>query len=266
MRSEAFKLTSVTVVISAVGFLLRWLQDLRIANEETGLPVNAPISWLVALLILATAAVLVGFIFHLRQFDAFPEPERALEAHFPLFGIIALIPPVLLAAAGAIELISPAEETMWPGLHRICGGGAIMGAFGAGVMAVNGAKAEGGSAARKGAVMYMLFAGLWLITGYRDAATDPQVWRFLVDILAQCVVLLAGYYYAGYFFHSAHPWWAVFTGCMGILLCIMSAIDDNGLGMSLMYAATALQMLLWVFNITENLKTKPLTATPAGKE
>ncbi len=265
MRSEAFKLTSVTVVISAVGFLLRWLQDMRIANEETGLAANAPISWLVALVILATAVVLAGYVlFYLRQFDAPTEPEKALAAQSPFFGIISLIPAVLLAAAGAMVLIDPGEDLMWPGLHRLCGGAAILGAFGAAVIAVNGPKEDRTAQARKGTLAYMLFAVIWLITGYRDAATDPQVWRFVVEIFAQCAVLLAVYYYAGYFFHSAHPWGALFTCCMAVLLCIMSAIDDNGIGMTLMYAAAAAQMLLWTFNITENLKTKPLT--PVGQE
>ncbi len=258
MRTEAFKLTSFTVVISAVGFLLRWLQDMRIADQETGLAANAPISWLVCLLMLATAGILAGYMVYLRRFDASAEPDKALAAGSPFFGIITVIPPLLLAVAGAMLLIDPGEDAMWPGLHRLCGGAAILGAFGAGLIAVNGPKADGAGRARKGALAYMLFAVIWLITGYRDAATDPQVWRFVVEIFAQCVVLLAAYYFSGYFFRSAHPWWTLFTCCMGTELCIMSAIDDNGIGMSMMYAATALQLLLWAFSITENLKTKPL--------
>lgn len=265
MRSEAFKLTSVVAVISAVGFLFRWLQDMRIADEETGLAPNALISWLVILIIAATALLLAGYLlFYLRQFDAPTEPEKALAAQSPFFGIISLIPSVLLALAGAMVLISPGEDVMWPGLHRLCGGAAMAGAFGSAVIAVNAPKEDGAANARKGALAYMLFALIWLITGYRDAATDPQIWRFVVEIFAQCAVLLAGYYFSGYFFHSAHPWGALFTCSMAVLLCVMSAIDDNGIGMSLMYASVAVQMLLWVFSITENLKTKPLT--PAGPE
>lgn len=266
MRSEAFKLTSFTAVISALGFLFRWLQDMRIADEE-GLPVNAPISWLVLGIMALTAVVLAGYIYYLRRFDPPTQAHTALVGTMALSGMISMIPPVLLALAGAVQIIHPGDDLLWPTMHRIGGGMMILGAFGAGVIAMNVSKPERVSACRKGAVLMILFGGFWIVSGYRDAATDPQVWRFVTEILAQSAMLLAVYYVAGYFFNSPHPWCALYTCNLGAFLCVMCAIDDNGLGQSMAFAAIALQLLLWSFTITENLKTKPLRpVTPEDKE
>ena len=56
MQSEAYKLTGFTAVVSAAGFLLRWLQDMQILDTETGLAEpGRPMSYIVAGLILLMA-------------------------------------------------------------------------------------------------------------------------------------------------------------------------------------------------------------------
>ena len=259
MQSEAYKLSGFTIVISALGFLLRWLQDMRIQNELTGLAVRAPISFCVAGIILAAAALLAVLVRGLSRFDAPTQPEQALAGHTALYGVIGMLPALVLAASGLYRTLFPGD-VLWPVMHRVCGVATLLGAFGAGHLALNIAKPDQDPARRRGSVLMMLFAVVWLVTGYRDAATDPITWRFVVGILAECAVLLAVYYVAGYFFHSAHPWWALFFCDFAAFLCIMSAIDPNGLAQSLAFAAMAMQLLIWSFAITENLRTKPLAA------
>ena len=263
MQSEAYKLSGFTIVISAVGFLLRWLQDMRILNAETGLPENAPISFWVAGIILLAAAGLAVFVLRLKQFDAPAEPEKALAGRTPVYGAIGLLPAAVLALSGIYRIILPGD-VLWPTMHRLCGAMTVVGAFGAGHLAMNIAKPEQDAARRRGVMILMVFSVFWLVTGYRDAATDPIVWRFVVDIVAQCTVLLALYYLSGYFFHAAHPWWTLFFCHFSAFLCIMSAIDQNGLAQSMAFGAMAAQMLIWGFVVTENLKTKPLV--PEGEE
>ena len=272
MRSEAYKLSGFTVVISAVGFLVRWLQDMRIAGEE-GLAVNAPISWVV-LAVMALAALSLGaLVQRLRRYDAPTAPKDALWGRTPFYGAITMIPAVLLAMGGLLFAVEPGDDAIWPMMHRICGGMMVLGAFGAAVVAVNIAKEGRESTCRKGFWMMLAFAVFWLITGYRDAASDPVMWRFAVGILAQCASVLAIYYAAGYFFGSPHPKWTVFMCNFAAFLCIMSAIDGSSLtkeldvsklAQSVAYGALAVQFLIWAFVATENLKTKPLT--PAGQE
>ncbi len=257
MRSEAYKLSGFTIIISALGFLLRWLQDMRILDEENGLADHAPISFLVAGVIALTALILALLVLRLRQFVPPMTPQAAYEGHTPLYGVVSLAPAILLAAAGLLRLVHPGD-VLWTTTHRICGAFTVLGGLGAGVVAMNAVKEDGAAACRKGAGMMLLFVGAWLVTGYRDAAGDPVVWRFVVGILARCMALLAVYHAAGWFFNSPHPFWTIFSCNFGAFLCVMSAIDQSSMAESVTYAAAAMQFLIWAFVAVENLKTKPL--------
>ena len=257
MRSEAYKLSGFAIIISALGFLLRWLQDMRIMDEETGLAPWALISWLVAGIIAVTAAAMGFLVLRLRQFDAPSSGDKALEGHTPFYGPISFLPAVVLAAAGLLRAIHPGD-VLWASTHRICGVFTLLGAFGAGLVAMNGPKEDGAPNCRRGAVLMMLFTGFWLVTGYRDAAGDPVVWRFVVGILARCVALLAVYHISGWFFNSPHPYWTIFSCHFGAFLCVMSAIDEGVMADSVTYAGMAMQLFIWGFVAVENLHTKPL--------
>ena len=263
MQSEAYKLSGFTIVISALGFLLRWLQDMRIQNPETGLPAHAAISFWVAGCAVVTAILLAVLILRLKQFDAPVAAEQALAGHTMVYTAISLLPAAVLALSGIYRALRPGD-VLWPTMHRVCGIATLLGAFGAGTLALNIAKPGEDGVRRRGAVLMMVFAVVWLVTGYRDAATDPITWRFVVGLLAESAALLAIYYISGYFFNSAHPWMTLFFCEFGAFLCIMSAIDDNGAAQSAAFAAMAVQLLIWAFVVTENLRTKPLT--PEGPE
>ncbi len=273
MRSEAYKLSGFTLVAGALGFLLRWLQDMRIVGEA-GLAVNAPISCLVSAIMVAAAVLLALYVMHLRQFDAPLQARDAFAGHTPLYGAIALLPAVVLALGGLLQIVKPGDSVLWPTMHRICGGAMVLGAFGGAVVAMNAGREDKARLCRIGVWMIMIFVVFWLITGYRDAASDPVVWRFVVGILTRCVILLAVYYAAGFFFAAPHPWRAIYMCDLAAFMCLMTAIDGStlsgeeidlgSLAQSAAYLAMAMQFLIWGFVFTENLKTKPLT--PVGKE
>lgn len=273
MRSEAYKLSGFTLVAGAVGFLLRWLQDLRIVGED-GLADNAPISWLVAGVIVLAAAAVKVYMLHLRQYDAPDQAKEALAGHTPFYGAISLLPAVLLAMGGLLQVVKPGDTVLWPTMHRICGGMMVLGAFGAAILAMNMTKEGQERLCRTGVWLMLAFTVYWLITGYRDAASDPVVWRFVVGILTRCAMLLGIYYVAGFFFNAPHPRQAVLACNFAAFLCIMTAVDGStlsgehvdlgSLAQSVAYVAMAMQFLIWAFVITENFKTKPLT--PAGQE
>ena len=79
MQSEAYKLTGFTAVVSAAGFLLRWLQGMQILDPETGLAQpGKPISYIVAGLILLMALGYGALAVGLKKYNAPTEPEKAL--------------------------------------------------------------------------------------------------------------------------------------------------------------------------------------------
>ena len=275
MRSEAYKLSGFTLVIGALGFLLRWLQDMRIAGEA-GLADHAPISYLVLLLMAVTAVLLWLLCLRLKQFDEPQRPADAFGGHTPFYGAIALLPAVVLALGGVVMAMKPGDNVLWPTMHRICGGTMVLGAFGLGVLAVNAGKEGKEGACRAAACLVGLFALFWLITGYRDAASDPVVWRFVVGILARCAILLGVHHAVGFFFDSPHARRAIYMCNFAAFLCVMSAIDGSTLAgedmdlsylaQSAAYIAMAMQFLIWGFVFTENLKTKPLTPVDREKK
>lgn len=265
MQSEAYKISGFTLIISAAGFMLRWLQNNQIMDEETGLADPAAISWVVAFLIVAVGVVLAGLIFRLRRFDAPDDPGDALVGRTAFFGAISMIPAVLLIVAGMVQMVQT-EDILWPVFHRLCGFAAVVGGVGSALSVTNTGKPDKGPLCRAGSVMMILFVGFWLITGYRDAATDPVTWRFVIEILADCVMLLGVHYVSGYYFGVPHPMWALFFCHYGAFLCTMCSIDEHSLGQSLMYVAMALLFIIQGFTVTENLKEKSAAPVRSGEE
>lgn len=254
MQKEAYRLTGFTAVISALGFLLRWLQNMNIIEKDTGLAVTgAAISGLVTGLIVVVALVLVGFTVYLRRYDVSTVAEEALAGHTFLFNVFGILVVVLLAASGGMQLIQAGSMT-WPVAHRLCGLGTLIGALGHLLLVTGVAQAEKAGVRRVASTMVVLYGALWLITVYKDAAADPVIWRFAIEILAVCSALIAFYYLAGYQFGDPKPMVTIFFCYFGAFLCVMSAIDNHTLAESISYAATALMLFYWGFVLTENLQ------------
>ena len=254
MQSEAYRLTGFTVVVSAAGFLLRWLQDMQILDAETGLarsgrPISYIVAGLIILLALGYGAVAIG----LKKYSAPTEPEKALTGKTFLHTALSVVPSILIGVCGVILLIRA-----WPSgqavVWKLCGVSAIAAAFG-GVMVARGvSRPENAGARRVGITLMILFGCLWLIAEYKTAAADPVLWRFSVEILAICSALLAFYHVAGYFFGEPSPRLTVFFCYIGAFLCVMSAVDEHTMAESVCYGAVAVQLLVWGYALILNIR------------
>ena len=257
MQSEAYKLTGFTAVAGALGFLLRWLQDMQILDPETGLAApGKPISFIVAAMIVLMAAALGAAVFSFRRCVTPTEPEKALAGKSFLFTAISVVPALFLAVAGFLILFTawPQSEAL---IRRLSGVGAFAAALGTLLLTVDRDRPEKAGVRRIGMVLLILFGGLWLIAEYKTAATDPVLWRYAVEILAVCAALLAYYYIAGYHFGVPSPLLSVFCCFLGAFLCIMSAVDEHTLGESVCYGAAAVQLLAWGYALVSNLRREP---------
>lgn len=261
MRSMAYKLTGGVAVASALGFLLRWLQDMRIIDTETGLAARGrPISFIVAGAIVLAAAALLYIALRLRKLDAPLTPEAALGGRTFVYTVIGVVPAALLAIAGAIELVQVATG-VWTGADRtirlLCGVTGLLAALGVFLVVSGASKPEKAGARRFGAVTVMLYGALWIIAIYKSASYDPVVWRFAVEVVAACTALLAFFYVAGYFFGEPKPRVSVFLCYFGAFMCVMSIIDEHSAADSLSYAAVALLLFFWGHAIVSNLEPAP---------
>ena len=260
MQSEAYKLTGLSAVAGALGFLLRWLQNMQILEADTGLArAGRPISWVVALYIAAVAGVLLAVTHVLRRCGAPETAPEALRRPSPLHTALWALPGVVIGVAGFWALFadwSARQATVW----RLCGVAAILCAAGLLLLVKFLRDPEKALLCRVCVVLVILFGAMWLVAEYKSASADPVIWRFAVEILAQCAALLAFYYVAGYFFDDPNPRWAIFFCHAGGFLCIMSAVDEHSAPESLLYAAVAVLLLTWGYALTANLSPAPAEA------
>jgi hypothetical protein len=260
MQNEANKLTGFTAVISAVGFMLRWLQNIRTIDEETGLSTpGAPINGVVAALIVIVALVLMGYVVYLKRYESPLEPEKALGGRTLLYTVLGMLSAALLLVSGVMQLVQ-ANETVWGegnvGIHRICGIATVAAAFGLGVTVRGADKPERATARRVGIALLILFDCIWLITIYKSAAADPVVWRYAVEVLAIAAAAVAAYYVAGYYYDEPHPKMALFFCEVGAFLCVMGAMDDHTTADSIALVAQAVLLFTWGYVMTANLQVK----------
>lgn len=264
MQSEAYKLTGFTAVAAALGFLLRWLQDMQILDPETGLSVSGkPISFIVAAVIVLMGAglfAIAAYIF--KRCDAPLEPEKALAGKTFLYTAVCVLPALLMASAGVMMTFSSSWPERQATLWRLCGVLAAAAAVGVLLVTVNLQKPERAGTCRIGMGILILFGALWLSAEYKTASSDPVVWRFAVEVLAICAALLSFYYVAGYFFGEASPRNAVFFCHLGAFLCVMSAVDEHTLAESILYAAMALLQFAWGYALVMNLRRREEEPSP----
>ena len=254
MQSAAYKLTGFTAVIAALGFLLRWLQNMNIIDPATGLALKgAGFSALVVTLITAVFAILLVWTMFLRRCDAPLVPEEAFAGKTFLATVFGVAAAIALAVSGAIRLFQ-AGSMMWPVVQRICGIGTLAAAIGVLLMVTGATQPEKAGVRRVGSALVVVFGCLWLIAAYKDAAADPVLWRYGLDIVAICVALIAFYYTAGYFFGEPKPLRSIFFCYFGGFLCVMCVIDEHSLAESVTMASVALLLMMWGFLLTQNLK------------
>lgn len=266
MQSEAYKLTGFTAVAAAMGFLIRWLQNMKIIEVDTGLAVpGAGISVFVVIMFLAVAVVIGIAAWRIRRYDAPLSAYPALGGGRFVTTAVYMVPAVLLFVAGVVQLLTADLEHFSETqllMRRIFGLSAIVGAVGAALFASALRKSGGESTLRIAVVLLIVFDAIWLITEYKSAASDPVLWRIAPEVIAICLSLLASYYVAGYCFESPGPRAAVFCCFLGAYFCIVSAVDDHPLCETITYIAAAVQQLAWGYHIICNLQPAGTLTSP----
>ena len=266
MRNKAYKLTAFTAILSAAGFMLRWLQNMQIFDAETGLAERGrPISFVVAGVILLAAAAFGVIALRLKRYEAPGEPDRALGGQTFVHTVMCAAAVLLLAASGVMQLLAANADNYAENqlvIRRIMAVATIAAALAFALLMTGLKNPERAGLRRWCSGLLILFAGLWLSAEYKTAASDPVLWRSAVEILGICSALMAFYHVAGYFFGQPSPGASVFFCDMGAFLCLMSAIDDHTGAEDILFASVALVLLIWSYSIVANLGFRPVSAEP----
>jgi len=246
MQKEAWIHSLAALILGAFALLLRWLQDITIFEEETGLAVaGAAISRLYTLLILLSILALWVLCRRLKGCTAQTEPELALYgapkglgALLAVSALVAGLGCALLYFTGAglfvkvtalLGLLSLPALLLFPSLPRWGGLGAFLTLF------------------------PVVFFGAWMISAYRSYAVNPVVWSYAPLILAIASLLLAVYHLSAYLFYRAKPAETVFVCSVAPLFCLSVVVDDLDLSVRLIAAGWALGLVGLVWLLVRNM-------------
>ena len=248
MQKNAWVNTISSLVFSAFCVLLRWLQNVNVFEEETGLAKEgAALSWMVAIAMLGSAAALWFLCRPLKNCTAPTEPELAL-ADAPK-GLMAVLGAAALGAAmgsvlffftgssillrltALLALLSVPALMLYPWLPRWGLTGAIL------------------------SLMPVLCFSVWMVAGYREYAVNPVVWSYAPLILAIAVVLFATYQLSGYLFYRARPVMAIYSGCLAPVFGLSILMDTAAGAARLVLGSWSVGLLavagLLILNLTE---------------
>lgn len=255
MKSQAYKITGFAAVMGALGFMLRWLQGMRIYDEATGLADrSAGINVWVIVLLVGTLAALAVWSVLLRKYEPVRD-HKALVGKSFLYRLIGRVAGGLLALAGFWLLFAAGRYEM-PFMQRMLAAFEIFGGVSAILLAAH-ADASGQVKTRRVAAVLLVLCGcMFMVTVYRENAANPVLWEFAPEILALCAATLALYYTAGYQFGQAKPFCGIFFCHAGLFLCMLCVTDMGLSPQAAAYAALALLLGMQGFVQTANLSRK----------
>ena len=249
MQKNAWINTISSLVLSAFCVLLRWLQNVNVFEEETGLArEGAALSWMVAIALLGSAAALWLLCRPLKNASAPTEPELAL-ADAPR-GLTAVLGAAALGAAlgsvlffftgsslplritALLSLLSVPALMLYPYLPRWGVTGAVL------------------------SLVPVICFSVWMVSAYREYAVNPVVWSYAPLILAISVMLFASYQMAGYLFYRARPVVAIYSGCLAPVFGLSILMDTAAGAARLVLGSWSVGLLalagLLILNLSEN--------------
>jgi len=217
--------------------ILRFLQNSRGFDPETGLALRSVPGMAAAALLLASAAVELAMSLRL------PKDREDYAAWFAPPG--RELPPLvcgsMLLAAGGLVMALPAFPA---GEAAAAAAGLLAAAAGGGFLVLARQVRSDGEVHVSPALPAMFFGIFFVLTVYLPIENDPVLARYYLSVLAAAAVACAFSQLAGFLRKEGSPRWFRFTADMSVILCL-SALADGGLAHVLLFAGCAL--LLTVF-------------------
>lgn len=222
MQKEAWIHTMASVILGAFCVLFRWLQNVNVFDEETGLATpHAVLSTLLAVSLLLAAAVLWYLNRRLRHCSASTEPELALAD--PPKGLnLVLSVAGLAAAAGGVLLFFTGEDLFLKIAALLC-------LISVPALLLFPYLGHWGFLGAVLALCPVVSYSYWLVISYRSYAVDPVLWSYAPFMIALAAMLLATYRLAGYLYYRARPFRCVYACCLGAV-CGLTVLMDSSTG------------------------------------
>ncbi len=240
MRKKSLQLCGFTLATGIFGAFLRWLQNLRAFEKDTGLQiVNSPLSIAMAIYLALAALLLLFFVRRLRGYGfsgAYPAVYATAPPLLPLLSLAV----GLLVGAGGLMMLLHAVLSSRKIFDLLLGLLSLLYALSAWLFLRGTASKTVPKNAAFSATALVFCVCFWLIVAYKHSSADPVLWHFAPRLLAISAAILALYYAAGFVYRRPAPLSALYFSLLTALLALVVLADDYPIGEQLITAGTAL--------------------------
>ncbi len=250
MQKNAWVNTISTLVFSAFCVLLRWLQNINVFEEETGLVrEGSALNYLVALAAIGSAVVLWLLCRPLSRCTAPTEPEEAF-ANAPKGLMVVLGIAALAAAVGSVVFFFTSSSL----LLRIT---ALLSLLSVPTLMLYPLLPQWGALGATLSLAPVLSFSFYLVAAYREYAVNPVLWSYAPLVLAIAVVLYAAFQMASYLFYRARPVLAIYSGCLAPVFALGILMDTAAGAARLVLGAWGVGLLALSGLLILNLSERP---------
>ena len=256
MRNNALPFTAATLVLGIFAAFLRWLQNMNVFDEATGLARHgAAVSIVLVLYVLACAVIFAALsVVWLRRFAAPEQGPDALRAGSVLPAVCCWVCAGAFVLC-ALVLMFTAPSARQPNLQRVFAAAAIFGGLCFPFLPQSGG--DGAGFSRVCAGVLTLVCCFWLVVRYTGcAAEEPVLWRAAPETLALAATTLAFFRAAGWLFGVRAPRRTLFFLQLAAFLDLAVMFDSRGLPYTVMLLVCAVMCLLLELLFVGNLKER----------
>ena len=270
MQKKALELSCYVAGAGAFGVFLRWLQ-VMIAFNDLGLVDRSAFNVLVPAFVIAAAVVFLRFL-NQDERDHLYVPEDlcgALSNDYRVFSILNWLAGIIVLT-GALALLAKSETDKFVRFLRVLAAlGAVYGVTAPLMLELAHREEDRKTLLCLLSLPPILLFAAWLVYLYRRNSINSVLWSYVPEMVTVVVVMFAYARIAGFAFDTAKPLRARFDCMMGAALCLMCLADERYMGMQLMLAGTAVQLMLYNWAMICNLqegKEPPKAAPDDGFE
>ena len=243
MRKKALQICGFTLAAGVFGAFLRWLQNLRAFEKDTGLQIiNSPLSLAMAIY-LALAALLLLIVVRRQRSCNFSGTYPAIYAAAPsLLPLFSLATGILIGAGGLLTLLQAVLNSRKI-FDLLLGLLSLLYALSAWLF-LQGASAKKppkNAAFSSAALVFCLC--FWLIAAYKHSSADPVLWHFAPRLLSIAAAILSLYFAAGFVYGRPAPLSALYFSLLAAFLTLVVLGDNHAFGEQLITAGTTLLTL-----------------------
>lgn len=250
IKEFALRAMSATAVCSAFGFLARWMQNINIFDENTGLAApGAVTSWMLVLFTLAFAVGMGIYLLPTLGYGLSSRPAGDIRGDGKIYVTITMAVGAVFCLAGAAIFIGAGDI-----LDKVLGLLAIFSGFGFICVGRGGRDKADDPLCSFGTIVPVLFCCFWLVVCYKNNSADPVVWHYAIEVLAIAAAAVALYFVAGFVFCRPRLYHSALSCAVGAYLCFACLGDERSMIYQAIFAALGLFFTISVYQLLANLQ------------